>query len=173
MEYLILILFVLSVWHFACESIIAPSMRSNIRCDLYRLKDELDEIDESNGKSFPKEARNILSQGIDFYTERVSKVTISFIFNVAKALSNKDFKMEVDRRAEVIGQAKHDGVLRVRDALSREIKRAFIVNSLGWGIFVVPIGLFATMLKKFWSLRALALPKGSADDFMSNGTAFA
>lgn len=168
MEYLIIGLFVAALFHFVYESVVAPSLRTQLRFDLSSTQDELRSLKSSLGEKLDER-----------YFEQVQATVNAFVslldrFDAATLIA---FKMEKSRnrelreRCERSVQAIQDCTLQEARNLQRRIAwiaaRTIAVNNGAWMVFVLPAALVLVCYRRLKNLiyGLLSLPEKELRSF--------
>ena len=138
----------LVIFHFAWEGIIAPSLRIEIRYELFKVRDELRRLKISHGNEIDDELFIFLQNGINKGIRLLHDVTIETAYRAYKEATPE----ELERVSRIAEDCPVDGVKEVYNRSGLYVGLAFLVNSGGWFAYLVPI-LIAfigfTKVKKF------------------------
>ncbi|MFC4309592.1 hypothetical protein ACFPN2_10925 [Steroidobacter flavus] len=136
MYYCILILMAAAILHFVYESIIAPSLRLELRLDLLRLRDEvrLLKIENSRaageGAEFVDRHLRVLQDSIDSLAGMLFKFDLVTVCAISDRIDRDvELKRRVAARARILDNCVLPGVLAIRREQLRIAAKALAVNS--------------------------------------------
>lgn len=150
MYYCIVILIAIAILHFVYESIIAPSLRLELRFDLFKLRDEvrLLKIENSDVASEASEfvERHFceLQDSINSLIFILSRFDLVTVCAISEAIDRDvELKQRVEARARMLDDCLLPKVLAIRSKQLRIATKALAVNSgpmLLW--LALPVSLF-------------------------------
>jgi hypothetical protein len=152
----------ITLWHFIYEAIILPSVRQDLRNQLFRLRDELRSIAIDGYVGRDVEAFNLLHESLNGLVNRVSLITFSVIFDIKSAIHNdKHLEEKIKKRQAILDDCLNTEVKKINEQLGQLITTACIANSGGWLIYIIPlVTLFFTGHQLIsWSSQLIATPK--------------
>lgn len=157
-----LILVALAFFHFVYEGIIAPSLRFDLRFRLFALRDELRAAKLRHPHEVDGEAFHYLQRSINNTLRHMGFVSLKMVFSV-RHLTDRDQEImeRLERVHRKIDNCPVVEVKAIRDRYRWLIGYAFLVNSGGWAIYLLPVIVgvvfFSSILTL--SLKILALPE--------------
>lgn len=157
----------LATWHFVYEGILAPSLRMSLRYRIFELRDQL----RTEMYSDDSEASTILQSQMNTSLQVLSEISISDAYQVRKYIrANPNAQEEARRRMVIVENSANPKLKKLADQLSSIIIRAFVVNTGGWIVYVVPLALSWILLKKLRNgVRVLLnLPEMALQSIFSN-----
>ena len=136
------------------EGIIAPSIRLEIRYELFKMRDAIRRLKIEYGDQFSNELFDTLQHTINNEIGLLHHATIGDFYKAYKKYGNKEqLPAEIEKLEQLI---KDCPISEVRDIWTRSVAAlviAFIVNTGGWLIYIVPIIITLVSLN---SIRKLA-----------------
>lgn len=147
MDILILIIAACAFLHFIYEGIVAPSIRTKLRNDMFELRDELRNLHISKDDRCSREAFEIAHTGVNQYLDRLHAVTISFMRRFREAYKDADFRADVERRQMVLNSCESTELRKIVASANSRIELALFANSAGWLIYLVPVALLGICIK--------------------------
>ena len=137
LSYFIIGVFIVSMWHFVYDGIIAPTIRFHLRNDLFLLRDRVrgflmqDSLDEKE-----KETALFVHDGISLFIHRLSSLRLSAFYLARAEISrNIELKREIDFRINAIQNIQCDEIRDVFMKANKIIRKAIFFNS---GAFLIP-----------------------------------
>lgn len=148
MEIFIIIVFSMASWHFIYESLIAPNLRLKIRHDLFIERDKLYAIKISaDTQTVDKTAIEIIDQNIKFMKVRMPEITLHSLVQFKKLYeSDEKLRSKIDSIELKISSAENNDIKNIDKKLNRIATNAFLVNSGGWLIYILPLAILKAML---------------------------
>lgn len=174
MNYLLIVLVFLSLFHLLYESVILPSIRMYIRDELFKLRDEIRNlkitgIDKSEEKAFW-----FVHDGINNFLTKIPNITIYSLFLVRnKKKKDPTFFKEADERIRIVKACKNESIKRIFEKANRIVGRALLANMGAWFFYLVPIAIIIismSMISKIISELIIAPPYCSKRVFNANAT---
>jgi hypothetical protein len=156
MSSVIIGLFLVAMVYFVYESIIAPSLRLNLRFELFRLRDELRKLKgccpELSDKHFESLQDSI--NGLVSVLYRLDLATLIAFENTRRR--DTQFKNHIEERVRALDDCHCDEAQAIR-ARSREIAaKAIAVNNGAWFGFILPAIFAAAFYSKAkWRIGSL------------------
>lgn len=145
LSWLVFVLFLLSVAHFLLENILAPSARMRLRYRIFDLRDQLrEECESHSGRE-----TEILQQQINVALDAMSELTISGVYEAKRFFRDNpaDQQLAVER-VQLVENSASQEVVRISMELQKQMRSVFLVNSAGWGVYLIPIVLAAMAISK-------------------------
>lgn len=148
MEIFIIIVFSIATWHFIYESLIAPNLRLKIRHDLFVERDKLYAIKISEStKEVDKKLIEIIDQNIKFMKVRMSEITLNNLIQFKKLYeSDEKLRSKIDNLELKINSSENTDIKNIDKKLSRIATNAFLINSGGWLMYLLPFAIVKAML---------------------------
>ena len=156
--WLILIAAVLCLWHFVWEGIVAPSLRMQIRDRIFALRDELRNRIIDGDPASADRAFDYLQEIMNTSIVYLSAADPVSLYMAKRAFArDENFRLESEKRLQVIEA--NDVARDISKRLNRLYGDAFLVNSGGWFIYLIPLlltlVLFSTIIDFFRQILAL------------------
>jgi hypothetical protein len=141
------VLFLLALWHFVAEAILAPSWRAMLRLRLFAIRDNLRNLriaDSISDQEFEESQRRInniirLTPAIDFFWMVKTEFKIRKDAALCEKLERR--RMEFEANAS----------LEVKELTNQAIKVALDAvgaNSVGWMVYLIPIAVCLALWKR-------------------------
>lgn len=142
MTTLIFFLFALALFHFVYESIIAPSIRLELRFELFKMRDELRQLKIEHSKSLDNKHFNYLQDSLNTLIANLYRFDIGLMASVTAELErDPELKERVEARSRIMDDCNIPRARALRHLSLRIAKKAFIVNAGGWAVFLVPVAI--------------------------------
>lgn len=144
----------LAIIHFVYEGIIAPSVRLELRYEAFKMRDKLRKLKIEHGDQVNDELFQILQRSLNNEIALLHRATISSFYHASKALrGSKRAQEEIERIEQLVSECQLEEVHEIREKGVLNIAFAFVVNSGGWLIYILPIAL---VVKSYNSIITLA-----------------
>ncbi|MFO0940062.1 MAG: hypothetical protein U0930_04780 [Pirellulales bacterium] len=160
-----------AMWHFLYDGIIAPSIRLHMRYSVFALRDELRrEMTVDNSESLL-----ILQSAMNISLRVMSEFSISDAFMLKRYLAeNPEVRDEVLRRSKVVESCTNQKVQDISKRLNRVLRAAFVVNTGGWAIYIVPLIVALALFRKIKSITIsmLNLPEVPSQIGLKHSSSF-
>ena len=156
MSYVIMGLIVVAMIHFVYESIIAPSLRSNLRFELLRLRDDLRQL-KLNDRHF-----HDLQDQINALLSVLSRLDLPTLIALERARQRDSvLKRRIERRTKALDDCSVPEARAIRARCAEIAAQAIAVNHGAWFGFILPAVLASTGYAKAKSLIGtfLSLPE--------------
>lgn len=136
----------LTVYHFVCEAIIAPSVRLWLRQDLFLLLKELESIDFDSLSENDKRVFHMIYDGNRALINRLHQISISLIIEAEKEY-REDAKLRArsERKRKMLHHANQQLKLIFKRSTNVFVYAIFI-NASGYLIYAFPYLLFSRFL---------------------------
>jgi len=142
MEYLIYALIVLAFYYYFITQIVAPYLRLRLRFRLFALRDEVRGywIDRAPGvdERVYEHLEGSLNNAIHLLT-RINIEMLRLAYQEFQA--RPDLRNRVSARIEMIEKCPNPRFMEIRAEVSEVLFDAYVVNSAGWLIYLVPIAV--------------------------------
>lgn len=147
MEYLIVVLVVLAVWHYLYESIILPAIHTSLRNKFFALRDELRQV-VIDDNSVDEAAFEIAHVGVNTAINSVDALDLAMYAKLTHRFNNDAaFRERVEARVRVIEDTKSHQIRSIVKRANENLRDVWFYNAGGWLIYIVPIA-FAILLGK-------------------------
>ena len=166
MSTILIAIFWLALFHFVYESIIAPSVRIDLRNRLFVVRDQIRAVMIDGVGEEDKEAFWLVHNGINSYLTRLPYLTVSSQIAAIEAYRrDKHLRDVVEAHLSAIERCDD---IRIRHAFDRAVLivgEALVVNSGGWLAYLLPAALVAATFTKLKRLarNLVLLPDRAAD----------
>lgn len=167
MDIIIALLIVGALMHFIYEGIVAPTLRDNLKHQMFELRDQLRAIQITEKEKCPREAFDIAHQGINQYVNRLHWLTASFMFEFNRAHVDAKVRERVNRRREIVARCGEPEIQRIVKDANHVVGNAFAVNSFPLIVyFIIILALYAAM--KYGVTRVGSLLYGKAAEVFAS-----
>jgi len=163
--FLIVTLAVLALVHFVYESILAPSLRLEIRFELFKLRDELRFTKINLGNKLDDKHYHFLQDSVNTLIGNLYRFDLATITKaMIEVEKDKDLKKRVQERSRFLDDCNVAEARKIRNESIKLAFRALRVNSGGWAVYFIPV--LATIACYKYALAAgKALISMSEPDF--------
>ena len=145
------ILIVLAVWHFVYETILLPSIRWNLRNELFALRDRLRNVVIEKQK-YDKTVFDLVHNVLNNYINRLHWVDLRFEFKFREILKNNPaIRKEVEQNLQKIEESKNQEIKAVFNQTKSILCRAFAAN-IGGFLFYLPLVFIVFSIEKLLSI---------------------
>ena len=149
MENILLIIVILSIFHFIYEGIVAPTLRVYQRNKLFVLRDKLREIDYQELKGNDKYAYEYIERGLNNIISNLPKLnSYSFHRYIEKIEKDSKLKKEITTRSEKIKQTSIQDLKEIYEEAGKVTYDTVCINSGAWFIYLIPIVLSILFFSK-------------------------
>ena len=146
------ILIILAVWHFVYEAILLPSIRWNLRNELFALRDRLRNVVIENQK-YDKTVFDLVHNGLNNYINRLHWVDLRFEFKFRKILKNNPaIRKEVEQNLQKIEESKNQEIKAVFYQTKSILWRAFAANIGGFLFYLIPLVFIVFSIEKLLNI---------------------
>lgn len=140
MSYLVLGLFFLAIAHFIYESILAPSFRMDQRFQLFALRDELCLLKIDRGQEVDDKHFHYLQDSINALLAFLPRFDAATLAAIERQLKHDPgLKKKVEARSRVLDDCRMPELISIRKRTLVAAAKTFLVNTGGWGIYLLPI----------------------------------
>jgi|ERR1035441_4210233 hypothetical protein len=142
---------VYALLHFIWEGILAPSLRHNIRLDLFALRDNLRRL-KINNPELPNDAFNTVQDGLNGAIKHLSDIDIPLLV-YCDSIVKRDAKLKevVEKRRDVVLSANSKELIEIAGQIRQKIEHASRINSGGWYLYIIPAAAGFLCLKSVCS----------------------
>ena len=172
MDILIVVLAMVALGHFLYEGIVAPTLRTKLKHEMFQLRDELRSVHLERDDGCPQEAFNIAHNGINQYVHRLHWVTISFVTEFNR-MNSSSKKAEVDRRRRVVETCEVKELSDIVARGNKVVERALFVNSGAvfayCTVLLVPLAILFMCAHSIYrkASEMFAAPSGRTDEVIA------
>ena len=146
------ILIVLAVWHFVYETILLPSIRWNLRNELFALRDRLRNVVIEKQK-YDKTVFDLVHNVLNNYINRLHWVDLRFEFKFREILKNNPaIRKEVEQNLQKIEESKNQEIKAVFNQTKSILCRAFAANIGGFLFYLIPLVFIVFSIEKLLSI---------------------
>lgn len=141
MKTVLTLLAIVATYHFIYEGIVAPTLRSLLRHRLFVLRDRLRRMNiEGRVSEVDLPLFWYVHDGVNFYLSRLGQLTMTTSSSARRQIrADEELKALIDKRVEALRQCDNREIVKAFMLTSKVIRRAILVNSGGWFIYVVPV----------------------------------
>ncbi|MGE0882356.1 MAG: hypothetical protein AB7P14_02320 [Blastocatellales bacterium] len=140
MAYVILGMGALAIFHFIYTGIILPSLRFRLRLELFRLRDELREIQISDENKLSPEVFEVLQTLINNTVNLLPRLNAALVHNVTERInSDPVLRHQVDKRLSMIQASNDDRVRRIDLQVGKIISKALRYNMMPLFVYLIPL----------------------------------
>ena len=169
--YILLIsLAVLAILHFIYEAIILPTIRWNLRNELFSLRDKLRNV-VINKEQYDPATFELAHSGINHFINRLHHLDLRFQFKYSKLLKESpELSKEVESKITLMQNCKNETIKTAFFQTSKILQTAFTANIGANFFYLVPIVIFFLILKKISNLliKTVLIPSKLLIDFSAN-----
>lgn len=172
MSNLLIILLILSAWHFVYEAILLPGYRMRLRNELFALRDTVRNLHLERGSRELSPELELLHDGINYYLTRLHRITPTVVLQIEAAYrQNEDIRATIDARRRLIEQADDSRIREISQHINTVISQALVANIGGWMIYIIPVVIAISLFSwlKRLSAELFMAPSRTVDQFMNDG----
>jgi len=143
---LLLILVALSLFSYIYDGIILPSIRMNLRFELFKLRDEVRTVSLEHKKEIDREV-HLLQDNINIAVNLLHQLNVDFLFKAQRVFEeNRSLQKKVSERVTLIEECSVEDIRRIKKRVTKVVRYAFFANSGSLFLFLLPaIITFALM----------------------------
>lgn len=155
MKILLLVFSILAIWHFIYEGMVAPTIRSHLRNQLFAIRDELRKA-KSEGLSDRDElAFRFVHQGVNNFLNRLPYITLQRVKLLADEINLDDAKRHLlDHHIQAVKRSENERIRTAFIKANTVLERAFLVNMGSWFIYILPLAMIIGGLTRLSNLVA-------------------
>jgi hypothetical protein len=154
--------------HFVWESILAPSLRLNLRFELFALRDKLRNLKLSQ-PNLTDEAFRSVEDGIHSSLRILYDIDIPLLLH-CDALVKKDIKLQerIAKRRALVVEANCPELNEIIVSVRKKVEAAACFNSGGWFLYLVPIAFVVFCFRRMFSpiVSLLYIPQSELERFV-------
>ena len=137
---------------FVYEAILLPSIRWNLRNELFALRDRLRNVVIENQKH-DKTVFDLVHNGLNNYINRLHWVDLRFEFKFRKILKNNPaIRKEVEQNLQKIEESKNQEIKAVFYQTKSILWRAFAANIGGFLCYLIPLVFIVFSIEKLLNI---------------------
>lgn len=170
MEYLIILVAGLAVYHFVWESILAPHLRFHIRLRLFAIRDELRAVKHEHRDELGDDTFSALHDAINSSIKFCPAVSLSVQRDFEALLErNPELKEVINERVGCIESSTIDKVGSLWHQVKRLSFESLLINTGGWFVYIVPIALAYAATERISKMatNAITLPLSKLEEILS------
>ena len=159
-------LLILAVVHFIYEGIIAPSLRLDLRFQLFCLRDRSRFMKAELEDGFPSDAFCLQQNSINNAISLLPFLNIVLIRQALAAFKKDDALVkQVQERLAIIESCRVPEVQKIEEETNHLLIRALVINNAGLLLYlvpvIVPVALTTQALEKLtlWLKKTVAVPE--------------
>lgn len=150
MAVIILILILLTIFHFVYESIIAPSLRIKIRYKLFELRDELRRLKFNEGQNISEDVFKQVDYSVNSSIKHLPFYNFKLLYDAKKEFdSNEKLKKQVEQKIGLIEECHIDSIREIFDKTNRYSSFAFLINTGAWLLYLFPFIVILILIAGF------------------------
>ncbi|MEJ0036462.1 MAG: hypothetical protein WDO68_10300 [Gammaproteobacteria bacterium] len=162
MIYLMQALMFTAAFHFVYESIVAPEMRSDLRIELRRLREELRAVEGRYPERANRRCFSDLAASLEGLLASLDRFAIvAMLLMERESRGDPKARQEMERRVASLDQC---DIPEVRDIRARSVRiamRAVAINNGGLLLYTLPVALvlaaYSRMRQRFLRLAVQAI----------------
>lgn len=165
-SWLIFALLVTSVVYFIYEGIVAPSLRTHFRYQMFAMRDELREMLADN--EIPPDVYRAAQNQMNTAVNAMAHIHMSLLIQAHRVFkSDHQLSQQADAHRNLIRGFKNERFERLQRRFSHITMKILLTNSAGLLLWVVPpIWMMVTFAKiKHLTLKTLQVPCSRLDHF--------
>lgn len=170
MALLFLILLAAATFHFVWESIIAPSLRLQLRYRIFEQRDRLRMLKVTRHDELSQEAFCSLHDSVNTAVRLLPSIGLTTLMEAGHAVeSDPELREYIEKRRELLNHCPVQEVREIHQATTAAVSSAFAINSLCLTLWLLPIVLSLAIIR--WTTRRIAelmlIPAGQIDRLVS------
>jgi len=140
MSTLFIIVFIMSIFHFIYEGIFVPSIRLKLRFEAFALRDKLRRLKANNENDINDEEYFLINDSVNNTIRLIPYTTIGFLGRALQdIIKNPELRRTISAKLEIIKKSKINEVRQISAENNEIIRRAFMVNSFAFVVYLSPI----------------------------------
>jgi hypothetical protein len=148
----------LAFFHFWWEGIIAPSIRLELRFDVFKMRDVLRRAKIEHGEQLDDELFDVLQHVLNKEIAFLHRATLVSFYSAYKRYANsEELETSYKRFQKLVAECALPEIKNIAERSAVVTVCAMIVNSGGWLVYVVPILLLAVSFRTIQLLSAKLL----------------
>lgn len=130
----------LAAIHFIYESILAPSLRFELRLKLFALRDELRILKQKHAEAVSDEIFRDLQGSLNATISRLNLIDVTILKTAHERFENDEkLRRKSERFDQLISDCAVPEVETIRQKHLKLIGRALLINTGGWFVYLIPI----------------------------------
>lgn len=147
----LLILLILTIYHFVYESILMPACRLRFRYSLFKNRDEIIKL-KTNGE-ISDEVFNVTYNYINSAISRLPYLRLSLYMQAKKEFDvNNNLRIKVENRMTIINNCDHAKVVEILDNVSSITFASFLGSFGSFFLYLLPIVLLVWLVQRIFSI---------------------
>jgi hypothetical protein len=139
MGYFLVVLLVVALYHFICESILAPSMRLKLRVELFVLRDRVRSLKIESPESFKDRHFHYLQDSLNNLIALLARFDCATLARIeAEMKRHPEMRRHAEERSRTFDDCDLEDARVIRYESLKIASAALVVNSGGWLIYVIP-----------------------------------
>lgn len=140
------------VFHFIYEGILAPSLRFELRMQLFKTRDEIRYLKLQYPEEFDGELYDFIQDGLNKQLKLLPNINIVGLVHAFQRVKNNPELEQAYRALEAkVNECSVDGVKQLyEEGMPRIFGLAFIANSGGWIVYAIPPVVFGFLCAFAW-----------------------
>ena len=174
MTFLFFLFVALVIFHFIYDGIIAPSLRYEIRLQLFEMRDKVRSLKIEHGNQFNDFLFEELQSDINKQIRYLHNITVFGVFETIRLLKdNKEVENKAYEFEKLIYECELTEVKIIYDQSAKKFALAFIANAGGWVIYTIPFvflllaGVIAISKVSRFINKILHLPDDELNDALA------
>ena len=148
MALIFLIFSVYVLLHFIFESIVAPSVRFNLRLDLFQLRDKARALRIMNPE-IGDEAFNAVQDGLNGAIKYLYDIDVPLLIHCDRMVErDPQLKARVEKRRAIVMAVNSAELIEIFSQLRKKVESAAMINNGGWLLYLIPIAIGMVILKR-------------------------
>jgi hypothetical protein len=149
MEYLLLALGGLALWHFVVDGILSADHQLLTRAQVANTGAALDRLRAERARELDLRAFNVVRESLSVLVRHPGAFTLwTFARSRRSVEADGELQRQIGERAQIVSSITDPELKAFADRVPEFAQRMLTCNSLGWMIFGVPIALALGMYRK-------------------------
>lgn len=141
------------MFHFVYEGIVAPSLRSHVRFQLFGVRDQLRHLADYNPSELSAQVYHELESSINATVAFLPRIDLATTLKLQRALESDDaLRKRLARRRKVVDDCLLAEVREVREKTVHLTTTALLINSGAWFPYLIPL---AVLLATFQRMKRM------------------
>lgn len=147
MNIFFILLVVFSFLYYIYESYVAPTIKYGLRFELFALRDELRRVEILSVDKINHELYDFMEAAISESISRLDDFNIANIIKVQyEKKKSKNFIQKYRKKIEMLDSCEIVEIKSIDKKIGTISLKAFLVNSGGWVIFLLPVIVFTIIV---------------------------
>jgi hypothetical protein len=136
----IIVLGILSLYHFVYDSIMVPTLRLQYRYNLFALRDDLRRLKIEKDDLIDNDLFESLNNSINSTIIHLPNLNLASLIEARRFFGkNEKIEKELVRRVEMINNCDIPEIKEIRDSLNLNFTKVFLINMGSWVLYLLPI----------------------------------